>query len=169
MAANAEVSKPIPSSGAGAYLRAILFGAMGALIGGAIWYFFVTITEIQFGLIATIVGFAAGFGIVLGRGGARLPGSGILAAALTLVAVVVSHYFIVMHILGDYLAEQGSSAAAIGLVPLEMTIGLAVKSVAADPLTLLFWGIAAYAAYRVATPKDAVPEPVTAKKAESRK
>lgn len=77
--------------GAGRFLRAVAFGAIGAAIGAGLYYAILALTGYEFGLIAVVVGWLVGRGVSIGanhRGGWRYQA---LAIVLTYVAIVSTY------------------------------------------------------------------------------
>lgn len=62
---------------------------------------------------------------------------------LTLVALVVSEYLIVAHFVGQQLAEGETLQL---LQPPDSVVTVVAESLQADPVTLVFWGIALFQA-----------------------
>jgi hypothetical protein len=122
-------------------------GLVAAILATAIWYAVVTISHYQLGIVAIVVGFLVGQGVVLG---ASRRGSPILIAisvVLTALALVVSEYLIVVHFVNEELAAQGAFVDV--LQPAGLMAEVVVESVKADPLTLAFWAIALFQAFTI--------------------
>lgn len=133
-----------PASGAD-ILGGLLAGAVAAIAASAVWYGVVVATEYQVGIVAIAVGFLVGQGVVLG---ARRHGHVALVAisvVLTLLALAVSEYLIVVHIVNQELAAEGASVDV--LQPLGLVVEVITESLKADPLTLVFWAIALFQAF----------------------
>lgn len=118
--------------------RAALLGAVGALIGAAVWAGIVVATNFEVGYVAVLVGFLAGQGVKLGAGAARGGSLQILAAALAVGGLAAAKHMTVAWTLEisplDPLAFQ-----ALGEV-----IGKLLS-----PFDLLWIFLAVGAAYRV--------------------
>jgi len=128
-------------------LGGLVAGLVAAILAIVVWYAVVTISQYQLGIVAIVVGFLIGQGVLLGasrRGSPVLIG---ISVALTLLALVISEYLIVVHFVNEELAAQG---AAIDLLqPPGLMAEVVVESVKADPLTLAFWGIALFQAFTI--------------------
>lgn len=118
-------------------LDGLLVGVAAAAIGGLLWWGAVALTERQFVYGAIVVGYIVGQGVLIGsrRGG---PVPAVMALTSTLVALVVAEYFI-----------QRSLAVSQFGADLELWLGWSVAvevietTISDDPITLLFWFLAA--------------------------
>ena len=129
----------------------LLGGLLGALIGGAlgtaIWFGVIVVNEYQVGLIAIGVGWLVGTGAAIGAG---RRGSIVLlpiSALVTLVALAVSEYLVIFHFTAQAFNLEGIEIALIQ--PIDFIVTVVVESIQADPLTLLFWGLAVFTAVSV--------------------
>jgi hypothetical protein len=128
-------------------LGGFLAGLVAAILATGIWYAVVTISQYQLGIVAIVVGFLIGQGVLLGAGRRGSPFLILISVALTLVALVVSEYLIVVHFVNEELAAEG---AVIDMVqPVGLMAEVVVESVKADPLTLVFWAIALFQAFTI--------------------
>lgn len=122
-------------------------GLGGAIVASLIWYFFVTLTEWQIGIIAILMGWLVGQGVVWGAGHKRGTSLRWISVTLTLIAIFFSEYLILNH----FLHEAG--------VPINLTIGQffeiygAYLSEGAGFLDILFFGIALWQAYATPGPR----------------
>lgn len=128
--------------------NALISGVVASVISAIVWYGIVAITSFQVGYLAIGVGWLVGQSIVIGSGGGRgivLQG---MSVALTTFAMVLSEYLIVRHVAVQVLAAEGSQQLPL-LLPLDVALGMISHSISANPLTLLFWAIAVFTAYRI--------------------
>ena len=143
--------------------RALLYGLVAGAIGAAIWFAIVVLTERELGLVAVIIGALVGTGVLMGSGNKRNVRLQLLSVSLTLAAMAGAEYFIIRHFVVEYLVEQGSATASQipMFLPLDVAWDFVVSTIQDDPLTLLFWGIAVWTAFRVPAPAkvSAVPAP----------
>ena len=152
-----------PVLGDASLFGGILGGVVGAILASALWYGVVALTSWQIGLVAVVVGFVVGKAIVFGAGGRGSIPLVAISAAFTLVALVVSEYLIIYHFIST---EFGSDGLISVIQPVDFVVSVAVGSVQADPLTLLFWGFALFQSVAIpwgamgAAPQSAQPEPV---------
>lgn len=118
----------------------LLVGLAAGALGGLGWWASVAFTERQFTYAAIIVGLLVGQGVLIGaRKGGVLPG--VVAAAITVVALAVAEYFI----------QRSLAISTLGAdVPLWLGFSTAKDvvqtSIDDDPVTGLFWLLAAGAA-----------------------
>ncbi len=129
-------------------VNALLLGLGAALLASTAWYGVVVITNFQLGIIAVGVGWLVAQAVMLGAGrkrGASLQG---LSVAITVLAMAFSQYLIVRHFAVQQLSKQGYKNIPL-LLPLDLMVKLIVESLKADPLTLLFWAIAVWEAYKL--------------------
>lgn len=77
--------------------RAVLGGLLGGVLGAALWALIALVTSYEIGWIAWAVGGLVGYGVALGnRGAPHSPvASGVLAAAITLLAIPAGKYALV--------------------------------------------------------------------------
>lgn len=143
--------EPVLSVGESSLIGGIVGGLVGAIAATALWYGVVVVTEMQIGLVAIAVGFVVARAALFGAGGRGSIPLVAVSALLTLTALVVSEYLIVFHFVGELI---GAEAIGSVIQPPDVVIGVAIDSLMADPLTLLFWGIALFQA--VAIPFSAI-------------
>lgn len=126
------------------YPGAIGVGLIGAVLASLLWYGVVVLTHIQIGYLAILVGWVIGFGVVLGSGGKRGGMLVLISLVLTLGTMVYSEYLIFRF----YLIQEAHENLPYIIDPIRtlVIVGLCIKE---DPLTLLFWGIALFGAFRV--------------------
>lgn len=141
----------------------ILGGIVGAIVGAVVatvlWFGVVALTQWQIGIVAIVVGLIVGKATVFGAGGRGSIPLVVASGVMTLVALVVSEYLIIYHFVSR---EFGSDVISV-LQPIDFVVGVAIESVQADPLTLVFWGIALFQS--VAIPWSAMrpsPQPAGA-------
>jgi len=99
----------VPSTRLGTSVVRGLLAALGAgLVGGLMWYGIVVTTGRQIYYLAVILGLCIGYAASWGsgRGGA---GTMLLAAAVALVTVVASYYYIDRHLIIEGLESLGYS------------------------------------------------------------
>ena len=138
--------EPVLSIGESSLVGGIVGGLIGAIAATALWYGVVVVTEMQIGLVAIAVGFIVARAALFGAGGRGSIPLVAVSALLTLSALVVSEYLILYHFIGQAFGTDGLMSV---VQPPDVVIGLAVESVMADPLTLVFWGIALFQAVAI--------------------
>ena len=74
--------------------KAFLVGLGAAAVAGLIWYFFVTLTGWEIGIIAVLMGWLVGQGVVWGAGHKRGTPLQWISVLLTIIAIFASQYLI---------------------------------------------------------------------------
>ena len=90
--------------------KGLAFAAVGAAIGAVVWVVVIQLTGLSLWILAPIVGGAAGFGMMRGtqmRGGQP---AGVLAAGLTLLAILAARYYIAAAEVKDQLSYDEAEA-----------------------------------------------------------
>lgn len=91
-------------------LRGAVFGLAAAMLGAAIYYSFVTITDFELGLIAIVSGYLVGWAVrrgAGGRGGRRLQ---VAAVAMTYVSMALAYTpLVTMHPSDEELARAATA------------------------------------------------------------
>jgi hypothetical protein len=80
-----------PPKGAGVFFKSFLFGGVAAVVGAAIYYAVIAITNFEIGLVAILIGFLVGAAVrrgTSGRGGRKYQ---VLALVLTYFAVGLAY------------------------------------------------------------------------------
>jgi len=129
-------------------LYSIILGILGAAIGTVLWFIFVVFTGWQFGIIAILVGIIVGYAVLLGSGNNGGQKFQWISVALTFVGMFVSEYILNWYFAREYLLEEGYTGVSMFL-PLDVIVGIVIDSLKNEPLTLLFWAIALYEAYKI--------------------
>ena len=129
-------------------LAAVLAGLLAAVLSALIWYGIVVVTDYQVGIVAIAVGWLVAQGVMLGAGRKRGPILQAISVVITIGAMAASEYLIVRHILIQLAAEEGYLVNDVPLLlPLEDIGYLIAEGIKADPITLVFWAIALWAAF----------------------
>lgn len=142
-------------------LGALVYGLVAGALGAAIWFAIVVVTNYEVGLLAVLIGAAVGTGVMIGSGRKRNLNLQLLSVTITLAAMAGAEYFIVRHFLVEYLVEQGqASASQVPMfLPLDMAWDFVTSAIQDDPLTLVFWAIAVWTAFRVPRPEKVATLP----------
>jgi len=142
-------------------LGAVLLGSGAAFISMLIWYVTVVLTRWQIGIMAVAVGFLIGKAVVIGAGYKKGRKFQFIGFALTLISMFISEYMIERY----YMSEVITEIAGLNL-PLPLLVAsfipMTFRSLIDDPLTLLFWGIALWEAFKI--PEDRSINPSDIKK-----
>ena len=131
-------------------LLGLAAGLLGAVIAGLIWYYFVTITEIQFGLVSVLMGWLVGKSVVFGSGNKRGKSLQFLSLSLTVVAIIFSEYMILNHY---FIEEFGSTYGNLTFSDF-LTVYGAYFTEASGYISLLFYAIALWQAYVTPRPRE---------------
>jgi hypothetical protein len=146
-AAGGPAAAPALAIGPGGFVGGSLFGIVAAVLATVIWYLVIAVSGYQIGFVAVAVGWLIGTAIVLGARGRMSWGLIGLSVVLTLIALVVSEYLIVYHFFTEFGRSELGLTETIPLIQaLDVMLEFVLASVEADPLTLLFWGLALVAA-----------------------
>jgi len=124
-------------------LFAPIAGLLGATAAGLVWYYFVTLTGIQFGLVSVLMGWLVGKSIVWGSGNKRGKSLQLLSLSLTIIAIIFSEYLILNHY---FIEEFGSGYGNLTLSDFLRMYGLYFTQ-ASGFINLLFYAIALWQAY----------------------
>ncbi len=143
-------SSPLPApAGNGNVLLGLVGGLVGAFLGAALWAAIAYFTNYKLGLIAIVVGLAAGFGVrLLGKGRTAL--FSVVGAVCALLGCVV----------GDCLTiiALGSKVANVSLLDMMQRLPFSalvdILKEAFDVKDILFYGIAAYEGWRFAVNQE---------------
>jgi hypothetical protein len=130
------------------YLGAVALGMLAALLASVVWYGFVVLSERQWSLIAIFVGWLVSKAIMIGSGRRRGATLQVISVAITLGAMAFSEYLIVRHFAVQFLAEEGVTGIPM-LLPPDLVVSLVYDGLASDPITLVFWLVALWAAFSV--------------------
>ena len=130
------------------FVGALILGGIAALAASVLWYGIVVVTNYEVGIVAIAVGWLVANGVVLGAGRKRgrvLQG---ISITLTLLAMVASQYLILRYFVVQVLTEEGVTGIPL-LLPLDLMAEILAESIRQDPLTLLFWALAVFEAYKI--------------------
>ena len=120
---------------------ALMVGLGTATIAGVIWYFFVTLTGWQLGIVSILMGWLVGQGVIWGAGRKRGKPLQWISVLLTVVAIFLSEYLIFNH----YFHEVGG----VGNLTIAQFFDVYVDYLTEGTgfLDILFFGIALWQAY----------------------
>lgn len=144
------------------YAGAIALGLVGGLIGGAIWFTVVTLSNMEIGYLALGLGWLVGQGVCFGAGRKKGPKLQILAAIIALITILVAEIFIFSHFVGqseEFVKEYNTSASAIDILLNVASIGTLLDycidavSNSLSPISMLIWSLGIWFAYKVPSVK----------------
>ncbi len=136
--------EPVASSGN--LPLAIAAGSVAALIGAVLWAVITVATGYQIGFMAVGVGFLVGFAVGKFGHGSTLPFQ-ISGAVLALLGCVLGNFFTVI----GFASSQSDMGVFQILGQVDPSAVLGVMSEAAQPMDLLFYGIAIYEGFKFST------------------
>lgn len=131
---------------AGAAVGGVLGGAAGTLV----WWGFTVATGIAFGLVAVVIGFATGWGVVRFAGGKRSRGLQFLSAGIALAAFLYATYLVNRSFFHRAADDQGMTAV-LPLVP-DGDLFVEVLRAGFNLFDLVFLAIALWEAWRRPAP-----------------
>lgn len=130
------------------YTRALVGALAGGMVGAAVWWGFTVLTNIEFGLVAIIIGFTVAKGILMATGGKR-------SVSLQFVSVAVScfSYFYATYLVNRsfILREYPGQSYRFGLLP-DPRMFFEINRLAFDVFTVVFLGIVIYQAWKMLAP-----------------
>jgi hypothetical protein len=130
----------------------------GALVGGAlgalVWWGFTVLTEISFGLVAIVIGFAVGKGVILGSGGRRSTGLQILAVVASAASFLYASYMVNRTFVLRALEADPDLVGRTLTLPLLPDLGTLVEIISLQfgVMDLVFLGIVLYQAWKIPAP-----------------
>ena len=137
------------------YSMAVVGGLLGAALGVLVWWGFTVITNINFGLVAVVIGFAVGKGVTMLAGDKRHLNLQIISVSLSVTAFFYAGYLVNRtHILRS-LAEQGEELTLPWLP--DPALFYHVISLGFSPFDLVFLGIVGYQAWKMPAPLRLAP------------
>jgi hypothetical protein len=125
----------------------------GGLLGGAVgvlaWWGFTVMTKISFGLVAVVIGYAVGHGVLRIGGYRRAVGLQVISATIAALSFVVASFLVTRSFYNISAVEQGFEL--LPLVP-PLPVLIEVLKMGGSPMDLLFLGIVLYEAWRIPAP-----------------
>lgn len=132
------------------YAMAIAGGVGGAAAGVLVWWGFTVVTGIAFGLVAIVIGFAVGHGVVFFSGGKRGAGLQAISVAIGIAGFVYASYLVNRTFIARAYAERGQEV----VLPWLPEPGLLVQVVQAGfgVMDLVFLAIVVWEAWKIPAP-----------------
>ncbi|MCB9764611.1 MAG: hypothetical protein H6739_32855 [Alphaproteobacteria bacterium] len=126
---------------------------LGGLLGGAagvlVWWGFTVATEVAFGLVAVVIGYAVGHGVLRLGGHKRAQSLQILSVVIAVVSYAVATYLVNRSFINKVLIERGSDTLPL-IVPPELMSEILMTG--ASAMDLVFLGIVIFEAWRIPAP-----------------
>ena len=136
-------------------LLAVVVGAIAALVGGIVWYYFTILSGFEIGYVSLGLGYLVGFGVYYGAGKKRGHKLQIISALITVIAIILIEKFILDHLANEYLQNNPTEFPDI---PIDTSISVSIFSAGfwesfVSPIGLLIYAIGVYLAYGFCKPK----------------
>ena len=132
------------------YSIAAVGGLLGAAIGVLVWWGFTVVTNIAFGLVAVVIGFAVGKGVVMFSGNKRSQGLQITSVIIAALGFVYASYLVTRSFVLKAFAEEGQELA-LPLIPTpDLLIG--VLQAGFGFMDFVFLAIVVYQAWKIPEP-----------------
>ena len=132
------------------YPMAVAGGLLGAVIGVVAWWGFTVVTNIAFGLVAVVIGFAVGKGVVLLSGNRRSQGLQITSVIISTLGFVYASYLVNRTLVQKAFAEQGQEML-LPLIPSPEVL-VNVLKVSFGLMDVVFLAIVVYQAWKIPAP-----------------
>jgi hypothetical protein len=126
-------------------LGGLVLGLLAAVVATGLWYGVVAFTNYQIAFVAIGVGWLVGTGTVMGAGGGASFVLVVSSGLFTLAALAVSEYLSIFHFASQMFELSFSDLFQSPGLMLEVV----VESLSADPITLVFWAIALWTAFKL--------------------
>jgi hypothetical protein len=127
---------------------AVLFGLGASIISIFVWSLLTLLTNYQLGIIAVGVGWIIARAVVLGAGNKRGKILQVMSIGLTLITMAISQDLVRHYYVDLVVSAQGINGIPL-LLPLPDMFSIVVDSLAEDPVTVLFWAIAIFEAFKI--------------------
>ena len=124
-------------------------GVLGGALGALVWWGFTVATKISFGLVAVVIGYAVGHGVLRVGGYRRSVGLQLMSATIAALSFGVASFLVNRSFYNIAAVEQGFELQPV-IPPLPLVIE--VLKMGASPMDLLFLGIVLYEAWRIPAP-----------------
>lgn len=147
----AELARLEASQGEGVnYPLSAFGGVLGGALGVLAWWGFTVATQVSFGLVAVVIGYAVGHGVLRVGGYRRSLGLQGLSATIAALSFAVASFLVNRSFYNMSAVEQGFELLPV-VVPLPLAIE--VLKMGASPMDLIFLGIVLYEAWRIPAPQ----------------
>ncbi len=132
------------------YSMAVVGGLAGAAIGVLVWWGFTVVTTINFGLVAVVIGFAVGKGVVMLSGNKRSQGLQITSVIIATLGFVYASYLVNRTWVQKALAEEGRELLLPWIPTPDVLIG--VLQLGFGFMDVVFLAIVIYEAWKIPAP-----------------
>jgi hypothetical protein len=136
------------------YINAALGGVVGGALGAVVWWGFTVVTRVSFGLVAVVIGFLVGKGIVMASGGKRAVNLQVMSMAIAAVAYGFASYLVNRSFILKAVADDPSLQAGGATLPLFASPELMFAVIRArfEVFDLVFLAIVVYQAWKMPAP-----------------
>jgi len=125
-------------------------GLVGGCIGAAVWWGFTVVTNIQFGLVAVLIGWAVGKGVVTLSGNKRAKSLQLMSVGIAAVCYLLANYWVIRTSILKYYASQGESIS-LALIP-DPGLLMEISTLGFEFFDLIFIAIALWQAWKMPAP-----------------
>lgn len=132
------------------YGGAVLGGALGGMLGAAVWWGFTTLTNIQFGLVAVVIGWGVGKGVTIMSGHKRALSLQLISVLLAAVSYGLATYWVFLSAFRSYVAENNLDGSLPFLPTPELFIE--VFTAGFEMFDLIFLAIVLWQAWKIPAP-----------------
>jgi hypothetical protein len=132
------------------YPMAVVGGLLGAAVGVLVWWGFTVVTNISFGLVAVVIGFAVGKGVVMLSGNKRSQGLQITSVAISILGFVYASYLVTRTFVQKALAEDGQELILPWVPAPDVLIN--VLRLSFGFMDVVFLAIVVYEAWKIPAP-----------------
>ena len=132
------------------YPNAVIGAVLGGALGALVWWGFTVVTQIAFGLVAVVIGFAVGKGILLMTGNKRAQGLQILSVVVSGLSFLYASYLVNRTFILRAFAEDGEEIV-LPLLPSPELLFNAVR-INFGVMDLVFLAIVLYQAWKIPAP-----------------
>lgn len=129
---------------------AVVGGLIGGLVGALIWWGFTVVTNIQFGLVAVVIGWGVGKGVTTMSGQKRALSLQIISVGLAAVSYVMSSYWVSWTFYNRYAAQEGFEGS-LPFIP-DPALLMDVVSAGFEMFDLIFVAIVLWQAWKMPMP-----------------
>jgi hypothetical protein len=148
---SAQLQQVVESQGRDVnYSLAVVGGLLGAAVGVLVWWGFTVLTGIAFGLVAIVIGFTVGHGVVRLSGGKRSAGLQGVSVAIAALAFFYASYLVNRTFIHRAMAERGEPVT-LTLLP-DPQLFFNVVQAGFNVMDLVFLGIVVYEAWKIPKP-----------------
>jgi hypothetical protein len=136
------------------YVNAALGGMVGGALGAVVWWGFTVVTHVSFGLVAVVIGYLAGKGVVMAAGGKRAVGLQVMSMVIAAVAYAFASYLVNRSFLLQAIADDPALRAGGASLPIFASPALmfAVIRAGFQVFDLVFLAIVIYQAWKMPAP-----------------